>query len=150
MEVTPQAAAHTYKQAVKSINKGVSLPGFRKGKAPEKLIAEHYPKQLSQEWADLVVHLAYKESIDLSGLHPLNAKSVKKPILNECSQEKGAQVQIEFERAPEIPDVDISLINIAEKPARDESSIRSRVQIQARDLYAKPDSYISKQILIPR
>ena len=42
IKVNPRPVAAAYQKALKNINKEVNIPGFRKGKAPEKLISEKY------------------------------------------------------------------------------------------------------------
>lgn len=106
IKVAPLAAKAAYEKAIKMVNKEVSLPGFRKGKAPGHLVIEHYGKYVDSEWKELLVQTAFKEAVALTKIYPLNQRSVQKPSLNHPSQEEGAQVVIQFEATPEVPSVD--------------------------------------------
>lgn len=103
--VKPTATQAAHKKAIKSINKEVSLPGFRKGKAPEALIIKNYSKFIKDEWNELLLNTSFEESTKLAGIHPLGRNSVKKAEVEESSLEEGAKVRFEFESYPEVPEV---------------------------------------------
>lgn len=106
ISVVPQAVVAAYQKALKNINKEVSIPGFRKGKAPDNLIIERYQAQLQKEWVDIVLNTGFNEALQLTHIHPLRDGNLKRPVVQECSQEKGARFTIEFEARPNIPSID--------------------------------------------
>jgi trigger factor len=117
--VTPQAVSASYIKAVKNVNKEVNIPGFRKGKAPDRLILERYGSHIQKEWIDLVLQVAFNEAIQLTHIHPLKDGNIKRPVVHECSQEKGANFTIEFESRPIVPSVnpsDLTLKKIEPSP----------------------------------
>lgn len=105
IQVTPLGTAAAYKKAIKSVNKEVSLPGFRKGKAPDSMVIKNYSKYVDQEWQEVLVQTAFKEALELVKLYPLNEKSIQRPQIKKASQTDGAQIIIEYESNPEVPDV---------------------------------------------
>lgn len=120
--VTPRATTAAYIQALKNVNKEVSIPGFRKGKAPDRLIIERYSSQIHKEWVDTVLQTGFNEAVHLTHLQPLKDGILKRPIVQECSQEKGAKFILEFETKPAIPSVkvsDLQLKKIPSKPVTD-------------------------------
>ena len=76
--LSPSFSAEHYRSAIRNINKEVSVPGFRKGKAPENYIQQKFPSQIKKEWGDIMVESAFKETISLANIHPFNRESVKK------------------------------------------------------------------------
>lgn len=103
--VTPQATQAAYNKAIKAINKEVSLPGFRKGKAPEAMIVKNYASYVDQEWKEILVQTAFKEAMALTKIYPLNEETIQKPQVKKTSQEEGAEIVIEFEASPQLPEI---------------------------------------------
>ncbi|MFT4552748.1 MAG: trigger factor [Chlamydiales bacterium] len=103
--VKPKATQAAHKKAIKSINKEISLPGFRKGKAPEALVIKNYGKVIKDEWNEVLLNTSFAESTKLAGIHPLGRNSVKRAEVVESSLEEGSKVCFEFESYPEVPDV---------------------------------------------
>jgi trigger factor len=118
IQVTPLGAEAAYKKAAKSVNKEVTLPGFRKGKAPDEMVIKNFGKYVDQEWQEVLVQTAFKEALELVKLYPLNEKSIQRPQVKKASRNEGAHIIIEFESNPEIPDInpaDMRLKNVARK-----------------------------------
>lgn len=103
-----------HKQAVKAVAKQVSLPGFRKGRAPEELIVKKFPKDVDQKWQQLIADAAFKECIKISK-HPILQGSNKVSFtMKQHDLKKGAHLTLQFETEPVIPSVDPKLIEIKE------------------------------------
>lgn len=117
--VTPRATNAAYLTAIKNVSKEVTLPGFRKGKAPDTLILQHYKKQVDSEWHDTLLNTGFREACDLVQLFPLNQKVIKNPQITHINRETGSQFSIEFEAAPTVPSIDFKelTINTVEKIA---------------------------------
>ena len=105
--VTPPSVAAAYHKAIKNVNKDVNIPGFRKGKAPDKLITEKYSSAIQKEFVDLVLQIGFNDAIHLTHIHPLKDGRIQRPLVLECSLEKGAHFIIEFEARPVIPTVNL-------------------------------------------
>jgi trigger factor len=103
--VKPAASKAAHKKAIKSINKEVSLPGFRKGKAPEALIIKNYSKYIKDEWNERLLNTSFEECTKLAKIHPLGRNSVSKAEVEEASLEEGSKLVFEFECYPEVPNI---------------------------------------------
>lgn len=112
IKVNPKAAEAAYQKAVKNVSKEISIPGFRKGKAPPTLILEKYGPNIQQEFVELVLNLGFNEACQLTHLHPLKEGTIQRPVVRECSREKGADFTIEFESRPTIPSVKLEELQI--------------------------------------
>lgn len=106
IDVTPLGSQSAYKKAVQKINKEVSLPGFRKGRAPEAMIVKNYGTYVNQEWKEILVQTAFQEAMKLSHLYPLNQETIQKPQITTGTKDEGASIAIEFECGPEVPEID--------------------------------------------
>lgn len=113
--VSPLATEAAYRKAIKNVRKEVSVPGFRKGKAPEKLITDQYAQYIDKEWRDLVLQTAFNDAIKLTNIEPLNTSSVEKPRVAKCSREDGAEISISYERRPEAPKIDIAALQVQKR-----------------------------------
>ena len=110
--VSPQATQAAFNRSLKNIKKEVSIPGFRKGKAPDQFILEKYKEQVHKEWVDIVLQTGFNEAVQLTHIHPLKDGHVKRPVVHECSKEKGASFTIECENRPSIPTIDLTNLRI--------------------------------------
>lgn len=137
VKTSPSMVKVARRNAVKSVSKEVSLPGFRKGRAPEELIVKKFPadveKQLHKEIADLAFAAAQKVA--------------KVPILNNNSpisfdmkkmSEEGAELVFSFETEPKIPVADPTgfVAKPVDRPEVAEKQIEEAVR-QMRFFYAQ-------------
>lgn len=123
IKVNPPAVKAAYQKALKNVNKEVSVPGFRKGRAPDSLIIEKYQSVIQKEFVDLVLQTGFNEAVHLTHIHPLKDGNIKRPAVHECSQEKGAHFTIEFESRPVIPSVkleDLKLRKVTPTPVTEQ------------------------------
>ncbi|MCH9626331.1 MAG: Trigger factor [Chlamydiales bacterium] len=110
--VKPPAAQKSYKKAVKIVNKQISIPGFRKGRAPDHTVISRYSSYVDQEWKEDIVNEAYKAAVDLVKIYPISQESFKKPKIESCSQEEGAIISLAYEHYPKAPEVDLQSLTI--------------------------------------
>src|SRR6185369_199393 len=61
----PPLLKDAYRKAVKVVGREVTLPGFRKGKAPEALVEKSYAKQIDTEWQQAIADLSFQGSSKL-------------------------------------------------------------------------------------
>ncbi len=115
--IKPKAAQKAYQKAVKEVNKQISVPGFRKGRAPDRTVISHYGASVEREWKEILVNDAYRAALDLTEIFPMNRESIEKPRIEQCSQEDGAVVQIAYEHYPLLPTIDFSKIDLPHIPA---------------------------------
>lgn len=130
VQVSPAVTQEYYTKAVKAINKEVSLPGFRKGKAPTAMILDKFGSVIEKEWKEIVTKETFYEALDLVKITPFSSKSVKKVSLKNCSKEQGASLTVEFESHPQPPSIDPSQLKMepVEKHVVSEEEIKEEEQ----------------------
>ncbi len=109
--VAKPAVEAAYQKAIKKVSKEVSIPGFRKGKAPVHFIQNKYAGAIKEEFIDIVLQTSFNEALELSQLSPLK-NSFKSPMIKECSKEKGAHFIIEFEARLTPPDIKLEELQV--------------------------------------
>lgn len=121
--VAPVISTSSYQEAMKRVRKEVSIPGFRKGKAPDSLIVSHYSKAIEKEWRDCLLQEAFEESIRLTRYFPLKsaARGIKSNIKTIGTPTDPAQVHFQYESEPHVPSIDPSNIQLVQKRAPDVS-----------------------------
>lgn len=112
--VKPLAVQAALSRAARTIKKGVSIPGFRKGKVPDTVIAKRFEKEVQKEWYNLVLNTAYAEATALVGRYPFSKSSLKKAQLHSCSEENGAMITFAYESEPIVPKIDLETLAIPE------------------------------------
>jgi trigger factor len=112
INVSPLATQAAYKQAIKAVGKEISMPGFRKGKAPDNYILQNYKGHVESEWNNILLNTSFQEALDLTKIYPFSKNSVEKPQVKEISLENGSKVSMEYETTPEVPSIDFSKLNV--------------------------------------
>lgn len=108
MSVAPELSKQAYEKALKTIKKTVSVPGFRKGKAPDSMIKESYSKYIENEWRDSLSEMALKEAFELSKVQPFDRRKKIEVKVADASLEAPSKIQISFETHPEVPEINIA------------------------------------------
>lgn len=93
----------SYRKAIKSVAKEVSLPGFRKGKAPEALIVKSYKKPLEDRWQREIADTAFKEAQKVAKV-PMLSQDTRISFDMKEKTESSAEMLFAFETEPAIPD----------------------------------------------
>ncbi len=94
------------KNAVKSVAKEVTLPGFRKGKAPDEMILKKFPADVEKQMHKAIADLSFVAAQKVAKVPVLNNNSQISFDLKKHSDEEGAEVVFSFETEPKIPQVD--------------------------------------------
>ncbi len=99
----PAATVDTgFKQAVQKIAGSVNIPGFRKGKAPRKIVEMHYGKEaVKQEAFDIVVNKAYREALQQEKLNPVSDPKVEESVFEE-GQDMETIIKVTLKPEPEL------------------------------------------------
>jgi trigger factor len=92
-------------EALKDLKKEVSLPGFRKGKAPNAMIEKKHPHILKEKWEKKIADLSFMQAHKQEKLPMLSSSSRIVFNLDEYS-DKGADLTFTYETEPEVPKVD--------------------------------------------
>lgn len=112
VSVSPLATQAAYEKAIKMVSKEVSIPGFRKGKAPQGTILKLYDKHVEREWKDLLLNTTLSEALKLTKVFPFKQESVSKASIKNISLKDGAKLVYEYESMPAIPKVSVSDLTI--------------------------------------
>lgn len=109
------ASARAHQEALAAVRKKASLPGFRKGRAPEAMISSHFAPQIEAEVRTKALSLAMFAVIEKEKTTPLHKDQVGGKI-DKLSKEE-IICTVEFETTPEIPELDPSTLSVEiEKP----------------------------------
>lgn len=76
IEVTADAARAEYDRAIRAFQGAAKIPGFRRGKAPEDLVARRYEKQIAEEVRDRLLPRYYHEALEEKGLRAVGVVDV--------------------------------------------------------------------------
>lgn len=127
---TPESAKEARKEAVKNVRKEVSIPRFRKGKAPEEIVIKNFSKQIEREFRETFLNFAMRQAIALTHLYPWNREGRIKADINEASLEKGGRFKISFEHFPEVPTIEPEKITIPARAPKEvtESAINGHIE----------------------
>lgn len=116
IEVNPKETEAAYQKAAKNVTKEVSIPGFRKGKAPAALVQDGFQKAIHKEWGDLITTLGVNEALNLTKLYPYKNDEFSSFKLEKLSLEEGAKMIVSFDSFPTIPDVDLKDLQMKDVP----------------------------------
>ena len=83
VEVPAQVVAEERAELLKFYAKGVSLPGFRKGKAPKGLVEKKFSKEMAADLKDRLVPKYYHEAIEAESVKVVSIVEVGEPELVE-------------------------------------------------------------------
>jgi trigger factor len=99
VEVAPGHLQEEKEQVVGSLAKEVSVPGFRKGKAPRDIIKSRYADHIEQEALKAFLPKVYQQAIQSKNLAPIS-----QPVFSDIQGKEGEplRLRIEIEVAPEI------------------------------------------------
>lgn len=117
--ISPLAVQASYQKAIKTVGKEVSVPGFRKGKAPQDMILKNFSKHVEKEWKDIVLKTTFRDALELTKVYPFKEQSVSNASLKNISLQDGATLFYEYEAFPEVPSIDPKELSI-KTPARKE------------------------------
>lgn len=104
--VKPGESKKIFNETFKKVAKDISVPGFRKGKAPEQLILKHFNSQIEKEWHSDLLNTAFNNSIKLCNLYP-HDKKINNANIEVISKDQESIFHFEYETYPNIPDINI-------------------------------------------
>lgn len=93
------------KKALKEVGKDVTVPGFRKGKAPLEVVAKRFPFELDKRWQQVIADLSYRKCAEQANIPLLRADTNISFKMHTHSHD-GAHLTLSFETVPQIPDID--------------------------------------------
>lgn len=101
----PQIIEEARQKAIKTVNKSVTIPGFRTGKAPEPMIVKKYGVQIEKDMHQQLADLAYVGAQKLAAIPRLNNNANVVFNMKKMTPEQ-AELSFSFETEPQTPSVD--------------------------------------------
>ncbi len=105
IEASQKLVEDAHKVAVKRVSKEVTLPGFRKGKAPDALVLKNYGSAVDKEWQQAIADLGFRAAENLAKI-PLLHRDAKVTYKMRSHSHSGALFSMTFETEPTIPSID--------------------------------------------
>lgn len=126
--VSKDLISSAHAKAIKLLSKGLSVPGFRKGKVPESFVLQRFPKEFQDKWKECTVHASLQDCYKQTGIIPLNKDDVGFKLKNFAPEE--ASFSFFFEVYPVIPHVDPTQFKLEEikRPAVDDAKVKETVR----------------------
>lgn len=138
IKTSPQLAKEALKRGIHNVSKQVSLPGFRKGKAPAEMVLKNYPRDVDKNWQQVLADTAFKEAQALAKVSLLDTNTQVQFKMNKYSVDEGAEMVLAFETTPEPPAIDAKKFELKEVdvPVLDNTKIEEAIH-QMRYYFAK-------------
>jgi trigger factor len=133
---SPSLISKAKEMAYKVVGKHVSVPGFRKGKAPKNLLDAKFPERIDEQLRKSLADLAFQEAERLCNIPPLSRETRISFDMKSLSPE-AASLSFSFETAPELPDIDPATITLSPVPPEvvDEAKVDETI-LQIRRFFA--------------
>jgi trigger factor len=129
VEALEPLVKNAHKKAAKAIAKEVTLPGFRKGKAPEELIIKNFSKEVDKEWQQEIANTTFQECGKMSKI-PILHRDAKVTYKMKSHSSSGALLVLSFETEPKVPYVDPKLLHLKtiKRPEVNEDKINETIR----------------------
>ncbi|SCC90247.1 hypothetical protein SCG7086_AV_00090 [Chlamydiales bacterium SCGC AG-110-P3] len=98
------SARDAHKEAIKAVKKQVSIPGFRKGRAPDAMITSNYEPQIEKQLHDTGARKAFDALIKEEKVQPLNSEKIRVTVDKASKDEIVCKIHMEC--APQTPLID--------------------------------------------
>ncbi|MDJ0651652.1 MAG: trigger factor [Simkaniaceae bacterium] len=130
VKTSPQIVKKARCEAVKSVSKEVSLPGFRKGRAPDHLILKKFPGVVKTRWEKAIADQTLRACQKLAHTPILSNDTKIHFNIVKHSMEEGAELTFQFETEPLVPDIYLNEIEIEEvkKEVIDEKKLKQTLK----------------------
>lgn len=82
-----------------NVTRGMRLPGFRKGKLPDRVVEQRFGEEIDLETIDRVIQEAYREALERQGIIPISQGKV-----DDVKYDRNTEMtfQVEVEVKPEV------------------------------------------------
>jgi trigger factor len=136
VQASKELVSDAKSKALKILAKEITLPGFRKGKAPDALILKNFPNDFDKKWQELIADISFKECEKLAKV-PLLSREARITFSMKKHSADGAELTLTFETEPEIPTVDPKTFEAkhVERPTVNQEKIEETIR-QVRFFFA--------------
>ena len=97
------------------------LPGFRRGKVPERVVRARFARELKGEMVGKIVEDALKRHLEETGNRPVRPPETN--VTGIDAQDEDIEVTIDYECMPEFPEIDFSQIELERPVPKDLESL---------------------------
>lgn len=104
VQASKQLVLEARAKAFKALAKEVTLPGFRRGKAPDALILKNFPKDFDKKWQEAIASAAFNECEKVAKI-PLLERDASVTFKMKSHSQDSAELTLTFETEPEIPTI---------------------------------------------
>lgn len=116
-EATSPFIEQVYHRALKEVARAVSLPGFRRGRAPLSLLEKHYHSHIEAEWKRILQRELFQQGVELVSHPLLNNQSLSKIEWSQCIFRERALLSFSYIMHPEVPLLDESKLRLEKQEA---------------------------------
>jgi trigger factor len=117
VKARPPIVQNAYKKAIKSVAKETTIPGFRKGKAPDELITRNFSSAVEKQWSQKIGDEVFRECELLAKIPVLNSDSRINFNMKSHSLDDGAEMTFQFESEPQVPSIDFESLHLQTEDA---------------------------------
>ena len=127
VEVGPEDLQREYTRAIRRVSGRVSIPGFRRGKAPRRIVESYVGAEaVMREMVEHVVPRAYTDAVQQTGVEPLDQPELDLPDLP--SLDAPLVFSAEVAVAPDVELGDVSALEVeAESPEVSDEDVETQV-----------------------
>ena len=116
VEVPAEVVDETLGEALSGIVAEAELPGFRKGRAPQRLVEKRFGKVLREEAKNRLISSAYAQAVEDNDLRVIGEPSADALAELEIEQGKPISFEVEVEVMPEFDTPEVEGVEVL-KPA---------------------------------
>ncbi|MCF7853679.1 MAG: trigger factor [Candidatus Pacebacteria bacterium] len=135
----------------KQFKKMAEIPGFRKGKAPRKLLLQRYGEKIQEEVKDRLLRSGFNTAVKQEDLTPETAPHIENEESLAANKDESFVFAAEFDIAPTFDLPDYTSIDVSvETSSVDENQVENIIEniLQSRTSYEQVDRPAQKEDLL--
>ena len=117
----PDELDHQIGEKVAEVLPTLVLPGFRRGKVPERVVRARFARELKGETVGKIIEDALKRHLEETGNRPVRTPETN--VTGIDAQDGDIEVTIDYECMPEFPEIDFSQIELERPVPKDLESL---------------------------
>ena len=117
----PDELDHQIGEKVAEVLPTLVLPGFRRGKVPERVVRARFARELKGETVGKIIEDALKRHLEETGNRPVRTPETN--VAGIDAQDGDIEVTIDYECMPEFPEIDFAQIELERPVPKDLESL---------------------------